>query len=177
MTRTLTSQILIGLAAAAGALGAAAMMSVTAPTARADDFTDVINAVDGDFAQGQVYFGEAVTAFGSNADVTGLADLFNGLNEDVLGSSTNLFAGTAELLDNEVVTGPVGLGITAPTDFASGASLAEDFYQAGLSYLTDGASAFAAGDYGYGVFDDLFGANILAALPLEEILLGSVASL
>ena len=44
-------QILIGLAAAAGAVGAAAMVSTaTAPTARADDFTDIITYVDADFA-------------------------------------------------------------------------------------------------------------------------------
>jgi len=42
--------MLIGLAAAAGAFGVAVMMSaVTAPTARADDFSDVISAVDGDY--------------------------------------------------------------------------------------------------------------------------------
>jgi hypothetical protein len=41
---------LVGVAAAAGAFGVAVMMSAaTAPTARADDFTDVISEVDADY--------------------------------------------------------------------------------------------------------------------------------
>src|SRR5271168_493275 len=61
---------LIGVAAAAGAFGVAAMMSAaTAPTARADDLTEIVNAVDGDFANGTADFN---TAFGdfSGGDVT-----------------------------------------------------------------------------------------------------------
>jgi len=43
------SGILVGLAAAVGAVGAAAMMSaVAAPTAYADTFTDLVTDVDGD---------------------------------------------------------------------------------------------------------------------------------
>ena len=45
--------IAVGVAAAAGAFGVAALISMaTAPTARADDFTDVINAVDFDYSTG-----------------------------------------------------------------------------------------------------------------------------
>jgi hypothetical protein len=167
--------LLISLGAAAGV--AAMMSAATAPTARADDFTDVINAVDTDFTTGQADFSDAVTAFEGNADLSGLTDFFDGLNEDFLASSTNLFAGTAELLDNEAVTGPIGLGVTPPTDFADAVSVAETLYQEGTTEMTDAANAFIAGDYGYGVFYDLFGADIATVLPLEEILLGSVASL
>jgi hypothetical protein len=54
---------LIGVAAAAGAFGAAAMMSAaTAPTARADDFTDVINAVDGDYGYALVDYSYRLNA-------------------------------------------------------------------------------------------------------------------
>jgi hypothetical protein len=42
--------VVVGLAAAVGAVGAAAMMAATAPPARADDLTDIVKAVDGDFA-------------------------------------------------------------------------------------------------------------------------------
>src|SRR5271166_3881800 len=50
--------VLVGLDAAVGAVGAAAMMSAaTAPTARADDFTDILNGVEGNFAAGQTAFG------------------------------------------------------------------------------------------------------------------------
>ena len=51
------SRILVGLAASAGAFGAAAMMSAAAaPTAHADDITDIISAVEGDYADGQSAF-------------------------------------------------------------------------------------------------------------------------
>jgi hypothetical protein len=53
--------MLIGLGAAAGAFGVAAMMSAaTAPTARADAYSDIISAVDGDFAAGEAEFASAL---------------------------------------------------------------------------------------------------------------------
>jgi len=175
MERTLRPHLLVGLIAAAGA--AAVISAATAPDARADDFTDVINAVDGDFAAGQTYFSEAVSDFGSNQDVDGLASLFSGLNQDLLGAPISLVGGTVELLDNEPVDAAVGLGISAPTDFADGLSEAESLYTLGESYLTVGETAFSSGEYGAGLIDTLFGADVVSVIPLEEILLGSVASL
>src|ERR1700689_2795012 len=62
--------VLVGLAAAAGAFGVAAMISAaTPPTARADDFTDIVNAVEAELAFGQAAFTTASTDFGSS-DVT-----------------------------------------------------------------------------------------------------------
>jgi hypothetical protein len=175
MERTLRPHLLIGLAAAAGAV--AMISAATAPTARADDFTDVINAVDGDFSAGQAYFSDAVSDFGSSEDVDGLASLFSGLNEDLLGAPISLVGGTVQLLDNEPVDGAVGLGIPAPTDFADGLSEAETLYNLGETYLTAGATAISSGEYGGGLIDELFGADVVSIIPLEEILLGSVASL
>ena len=72
------SRILVGLAATAGAFGAAAIMSAaTAPTARADDFSDIISAVDGDFTQGSNAFASALADFGSNDINQGRADGFD----------------------------------------------------------------------------------------------------
>ena len=51
------ARILVGMAAATGALGALLMLSAaTAPSARADDYADMVNAVDGDFAAGQAAY-------------------------------------------------------------------------------------------------------------------------
>ncbi len=51
-------------AANAGAFGAAAMISVaTAPSARADDFSDIISAIDGDFTARQRRFFVRVVRF------------------------------------------------------------------------------------------------------------------
>ena len=71
--------ILVGLAAALGAFGAAAMMSAaTAPTARADDFTDIITAVDSDYAAGQGDFTTAFADFDSNEFAPGLTTFLKG---------------------------------------------------------------------------------------------------
>ena len=50
--------VLVGLAAAAGAFGVAAMMSAaTAPTARADEFSDIVNGVEAELAwAGRFYY-------------------------------------------------------------------------------------------------------------------------
>ncbi len=79
------SGVLVGLAAAAGAFGAAAMMSAaTAPTARADDFTDIVNAAEGELAFGQTAFTTAFTDFGSSDVTDGLQALVNGSYDDLL---------------------------------------------------------------------------------------------
>src|ERR1700722_6875516 len=106
------SGILVGLAAAVGAFGAAAMMSAaTAPTARADDTTVIIDALDTDLAAGQADFTAASTDFGSGGLVPGLAELFDGVNADSLAASETLIYGTLEELTGLPVT-----GLTPTTD-------------------------------------------------------------
>ena len=59
------SGILVAVAAAAGAFGAAAMMSaVAAPTASADDTTLIIDAIQGDYADGQADYSASLADFG-----------------------------------------------------------------------------------------------------------------
>jgi hypothetical protein len=56
----LRAATLIGVAAAAGAFGAAALMSAaTAPTARADAYSDIVADVEADLTYGQTAFGQA----------------------------------------------------------------------------------------------------------------------
>jgi hypothetical protein len=70
-------RILVGLGAAAGAFGVAVMMSaVAAPTARADDFSDVVTNVDADYTDGASMLTAADTDFASNDFADGLASLF-----------------------------------------------------------------------------------------------------
>lgn len=66
------------------------MASVTSPAARADDSTLIIDAIDGDFTAGQADFTSAFTDFGSGAFVPGLAEFFDGVNEDSLAAPDNL---------------------------------------------------------------------------------------
>jgi len=53
--------LVIGLAGVAGAFGAAALLSAaTAPSAHADPYTDIINAVDGGYALGHRFHNRRV---------------------------------------------------------------------------------------------------------------------
>ena len=171
------SGILVGLAAAVGAFGAAVMMSAaTAPTARADDLTEIVNAVDGDFADGTADFN---TAFGdfSGGDVTdGLAAVFNGVNDDALSAPNNLVTGLVEALTNEGVNGAEPWSLSAEVSFSDALTTAEDDFGTGESDFTVAASNLALGGYGDAALYDLFGADFVSIVPLEELLLGVAAS-
>jgi hypothetical protein len=169
--------MLIGLGEAAGCFGVAAMMSAaTAQTARADDLSDIINAVDGDFADGEVSLNTAVTEFGSNEPVLGLASFFDTVNDDSLSAPDNLLIGTVQALTNESVTGDVGWAISQPTDFTEALTDAEGYVTGSAPYFSDAATELASGDYGAAVYYDLFGADLLTVAPVEELLLGVAAS-
>jgi hypothetical protein len=171
------SGILVGLAVAAGAFGAVAIMSAaTAPTARADDFTDVINAVDGDYAFGQDAFALADTAFSSNDLGPGLVALFDGVNDDSVSVPDNLLVGTVEVLTNESVNGAIPWGFSLPADFSDAVTTVESQFAAGEGLLAAASSALSFGEYGTAAYDDLAGADLLTVAPLEELLLGAAVS-
>ncbi len=170
------SAILIGLAAAVGAFGAAAMMSAaTAPTARADDYTDVINAIDGDYAAGQADFATAFTDFSSNELAPGLLALVNGTDEESLSPSINFLVGTIELLDNEPVTAAIPWEFVLPADFSDAVTTAGT-YLTGNGYFEAAQTAFSLGDYGEAAYDDLIGLDVATIAPLQELLLGAAVS-
>jgi hypothetical protein len=169
--------MLIGLGAAAGCFGVAAMMSAaTAPTAHADDFSDIINAVDDDFADGEVSLNTAVTEFGSNETVPGLASFFDAVNDDSLSAPDNLLIGTVQALTNVPVTGDIGWAISQPTDFTEALADAETYVTGSAEYFSAAATDLAGGEYGAVAFNDLIGADFLTVAPLEELLLGAAAS-
>jgi hypothetical protein len=114
--------VLVGLAAAVGAFGAAAMMSAaTAPTARADAFSDIISSVEDDFAGGQADFASASADFGSGDPSDGLALFFSGLDDDVVGPGDSVYLGTVDALLNEPTdNGGYFFEIGSAADFTSG---------------------------------------------------------
>jgi hypothetical protein len=178
MAYTHRSHIFVGMTAVAGAIGAAAMLSVaTAPTARADDFTDVIADVQADLGYGGTAFSNALTDFAGNAPVEGFANLFAASDNDLLSAPNNLIADSVAVLANESVYGPVDIQLFVPTDFSDAVGYAQQFMTDGLDDLSDGATFLSAGEYGEAFIFDLFGADYATIIPLEEILLGSVASL
>jgi len=167
--------LLVGLTAAAGAFGAAAMISTA--TARADDFTDTIATAETELADGQAAFTVAETDFDSNLLTAGTAALFSGVDDDVLSAPNTLLAGTVEGLTNETYDlGTQFFGLGVPGTFTDALSFAESAFEGGLSFFSDGATALSAGDYGDAVSDDLFGMDLVSIVPLQEILLGTLAS-
>jgi hypothetical protein len=169
--------LLTALAAAAGAFGAAAMMTTaTAPTARADVYSDIIASVDGDLTDGQAAFTTASADFASNQLANGLAALIDGFNDDALSAPANLLVGSVEALTNETITGSEGWGLSAPSSFSEALTDAETIFTEGEGYFTSAATDLAGGEYGQAVLLDSFGADFVSIVPLEELLLGAAVS-
>ena len=100
--------VVVGLGAAVGAFAAAAMVSAaTAPTARADDFSTIIDAVEAEGADGTAAFTAGSADGYDTAD--GLTQLFYGLDDDLIGVPTILDVGTTDALT----------GTTVPSNLAS----------------------------------------------------------
>jgi len=100
--------VLVGLGAAVGAFAAAAIISATtAPTARVDDLTDIINDVDAELAAGHTAFADASADFagGTSGVPAGLAAFFEGVDDDLFGVPDDLNVGTVDALTNQPVIG------------------------------------------------------------------------
>jgi hypothetical protein len=177
MQLTFRSHLPVGLVITAGAIGAAAMLSAaTAPTARADDFTDVINAVDADYTAGQTEFGIADTDFGSSDVNDGLAALFSGVDDDFVGAPNNLYIGTLELLANDTVTGSLAVSIPTESDFTSGLTAAESLLGVSEAASTTAATDLFSGDY-VGAATEDYVVSLYDVASLQVLLEGVVASL
>jgi hypothetical protein len=170
--------VLVGIATAAGAFGVAAMMSAaTAPTARADDFTDLISSLEQDFSMGQPEFASASTDFGSGDQVDGLQALFSGVDDDVLGPAQTVYTATVDVLLNEPV-GNVSYGFSIDKipipDVTFGVAYLENDISGAEGEFAQAAMDLSSGDYG-----DAADAEITASTELvfgTEFLLEGVAA-
>jgi hypothetical protein len=170
--------LLVGLGATVAAFGAAATMwAATAPTARADDFTDIIAAVNGDLAQGQSDFTTAFSDFSSNHVPAGLTAFFNGVDADLWSTSTNLEVGTVEALLGEPITGSISVGFSPPTDFSGAVAIAETLFSSGEADFTAGATALSSGMYADAVIDEALGSLLAFDIPSQLLLVGGVEAL
>lgn len=170
------SGILVGLAAAVGAFGAAAMMSAAiAPTAHADDFTDVINAVDHVYSSGQIEFGIADTDFGGSNINDGLAAFFSAVDDDFVGGPDTLYVGSLDLLANDPVALPVEVVLPPETSFASALTEAETAITDSQDYFSLAATDLSSGDYAGAAYLDSF-ASLYDVISLQLLLEGAVAS-
>jgi hypothetical protein len=173
------SAILIAIAAAAGAFGAVAMVSAAAaPAARADDTTQIIDAIQGDYAQGQIDFTAALTDFGHGSSVPGMAELLNSVNDYSLSPTDNLVLGTVEALEGGPITSSLYFDdLNDPGSFANAVEQAQIFFNEGQGFLSNAAIDFSSGDYGAGTYAELTGSADAYVLPVEELLLGALAAL
>jgi hypothetical protein len=168
---------LIGVAAAAGAFGVAAMISTaTAPTARADDFTDVITAVDADYTTGAAALTTAGTDFSGGDFADGLAALFDGADDDSVVAPENFLIGTGDLLTNEAVDVTNTYDWVLPTDFSNAVSIAESFVDDSATYFSTATTDLTGGDYLDAFMDYAYALNAFAVDPLQELLLGAAVS-
>jgi hypothetical protein len=172
------SRVLVAIAAIAGAFCATAMMSaVTAPSARADDFTNVIANFDADYLTGQGYFTTALSDFSSDQLIPGLEQLLQGVNEDVFVAPQQLVDNTVQLLTGGPLDPPTefGLGVL-PTDFADALQLAESGFASIPLDLTSFVDALSIGNYGLAIDyitnipEDVF------FYPVSELILGAAVS-
>ena len=169
--------MLVSLGAAAGAFGVAVMMSTaTAPTAHADDFSDILTYVDADFADGYYGFTTAFSDFSSGDLGPGLAALFDGIDDDVLAAPNNLVIGTVEALTGEGIGGPLVADL-GEANFAGGLADAEIQFSYSLGTLGDAPVDLAAGDYGSATYDLLLGTEYAFVVPVEDLVIGAAASL
>jgi hypothetical protein len=167
--------ILVGLAAAA-AFAAATMSAATAPTARADDLTELINDLNIDYSGGQTAFATAYTDFSSDQLVPGLAQFLSGIDDDTLSPANTLLVGTAEVLQGDPINSTTDWGFFIPASYADAVSVAQtDFTTAGAD-LSIAANDFSTGDYVFGTVNELFGLEYSSIVPLEELILGAAVS-
>jgi hypothetical protein len=172
------TRLLIGLGAAAAAFGVAAMMSaVSAPTARADDYSDIIAQVESDFSDGSTAFTAAEASFASNPE-TGLEYLFAGINDDFLSAPQDFLVGSSEAANNLTLAFPGGeWGFDPVASITAGFNDAAGDLSSASSFATQVGEELAAGDYGYAAYEGVLAADYSTIVPLEEILLGAVGSL
>ena len=170
--------VVVGLGAAVGAFGAAAMMSAAAaPTARADDFTEIIANVQTDLTAGQSEFGFAETDFASNNLISGTAELLSALDDDFVSAPDSVLLGTVEALTNEPVTGFNPDFVGPPANFADALTDVQAQFAVAQTLSSEAATALAGGDYGNAVGDELESSLFSTVFPAETLLLGGLISL
>jgi hypothetical protein len=172
------SGILVGVAAAAGAFGAAAMMSAAvAPTARADDYTEIVANIDTLLSDGQNAFTAADTDFAGNEIAAGLQSFFNGVDDDSVGVPDTALLGTLQALAGDAIEGPSNFDFNstaAPADFADAVSEAQGTYTLGEDYFNDAAASFFSGDYVDAFRVAEFGSIDAFVYPAQLLFVGAV---
>ncbi len=169
----------VGLTAAAGAFAVATMMSAaTAPTARADDFSEIIADIQAEETAASTAFATASTDFTNNDPGDGLTQLFIGLDDDLVGVPNDLQVGTVDALSNATVIPASDFEFTFANPVTSTAAVteAQGFYTEGTNLATTIAS-LPPTDYADTALDNALSSFYQWIVPDQILLIGELESL
>ena len=132
------------------------MSAVTAQTAHADDpFTDIVNDVEAELGYAQTAFSQAATDFGDGNAPGGLAQLFIGTDDDLVGVPDILQVGTTDALTGVTVIPASDFNFSdlalspafaTPTTVAGATTETQSFYTEGVTLAND-ITSFSPTDY------------------------------
>jgi hypothetical protein len=180
--------VLVDLGAAAGAFAAVAMVSAaTAPTARADDpLTDIVNDVQAELGYAQTAFSQAATDLGDGNTTGGLAQLFLGADDDLVGVPDDLEVGTVDALTGSPVipssdfnfshlydSPPSFPSFTTPTTLAVATTEAQAFSTEGNNLATT-IAGLPTTDYADTALDNALSTADQWILPGEILTIGDL---
>lgn len=160
-----------------GALVAAVLTATAAaPVARADDpFTDIYNAVQGDFALGQQALELANVQLANGEVAAGLASFYNGVDEYLLSVPNNLLQGSLAALTGEPIDGSYTWDIPVTPDLNDAIIVAPTLALIGEADIHTAMTELAAGDIAGALDSYLTGYEYLDVIVPELFIIGSAA--
>jgi hypothetical protein len=178
--------VFVGLSAAAAAFAAAAMLAAaTPPTARADDpLTDISNDIEAELGYGQTAFSNAATDFGDGDTTDGLAQLFVGTDDDLVGVPDILGVGAVDALTGTTVIPASDFNFsdlydsptfTLPTSLATATTEAQAFSTEG-STLTTTIEGLPSTDYAATALDNAISTADQWIVPEQILSIGDFIS-
>jgi hypothetical protein len=162
----------------AGAAVAVALSQLaTAPTARADDFTDVFDNVQFVIGQGQGQLAAAAADFANSEPANGLSMAIAGVDNISVAAQEDAFAGTIDALlghtPSETFFGLFPSGL----DLATAMADAQAAISEGQSIFADALTDFGNADFVDGLALAVDASNDINVLAPDFLLLGFVDSL
>jgi hypothetical protein len=109
--------------------------------------------------------------------VPGIERLLAGVDDYTLSTENTLLIGTAEILQGDPINSTESFGFIIPPSYADAVTTAQSFFTGAETDLGLVANEFASGDYVAGTVEETLGLDYSSILPLEELLLGALASL
>lgn len=170
------SGILIGLGAAAAAFGAFALMST--PTARADDYTDILTNVQSLLTHGQADFvaAEADFATGTAGVPDGLAAFFDGVDNDLVAAPDQVFVGLVEAASGDPVTSLGNTDLSAEANLTDALADAQTTLTQGETFFENLPTALSMGEYAQAAVD-LIAPSLADDVAGEQVLMGAIDQL